>query len=240
MERFGKVILALLFLPIMLHAQWQIGQRSFGLHPPAAITWTVIQHPNDGVTCTTYSCTLTNVTTTAGDLLILTGIMASTTSSLYSSASGDGTWTHCPTSGAQANPSGFFLQSDCAYILSATGVTNGTFTMNWTNGGAQITAGISLIEVRRSVGTATYDIGDVRSDFGCTACVGPGVTTSGASDYILEFAAGSNSGGTPGSPWTNPFDIFVGGAANQVAASYTATWTFSTSSVAAMGMVSFK
>lgn len=216
-----------------------VGNRT--IYTAAATTWTVIQHPNDGITCTTVTCTLTNVTTHAGDLLILTSIMATATASTYVSTSGDGTWTHCPASFSQANPPGFFLQADCAYILSATGVTNGTFTFTWTAGGSIFGAGISLVEVRRSSGTAIYDIGDARADFGCTSCIGPVINTTGASDYILQFASASATSTGPGSPWTDPsLDAFVAGDNNLPAGPYQAFWAFSASSVAAMSSVAFE
>ncbi len=236
-----RYLAALFLLSLPLHAQ--VMQQGVIATPAAVVgpLWTLIQHPNDGFTCSSYSCSLTNVTTTAGDLLILTSIMASTTASAPTSASGDSTWTHCPASFSQANVTTYFLQADCYYIPVAAGVTNGTFTMNWSTGGAFIGAGISLTEARRASGSATYDVGDQRQDFSCTACVGPTITTTGASDFVLVWTGASGTSTGPGGTWNAPtFDGAVAGQANFATGSSTATWNFASAAVAAMATVAFK
>ncbi len=236
-----RILLALLLLATPCFGQYaHAGGGVVSPHPGGPL-WTVTQHPNDGFTCSTYSCSLTGVTTTAGDLLILTGVIGSVTASTPTSASGDSTWTHCPTSYSSANTGSFLLQTDCYYIPVAAGATSATFTMNWSSGGTFVGGGISLTEIHRASGSATYDIGDEKQDFGCTACVGPTITTTGASDYILVWSAASNTSTGPGGAWTSPsFDGAVAGAANQPATAYTATWAFGSSSVAAMATVAFK
>jgi hypothetical protein len=138
------------------------------------------------------------------------------------------------------NPGGYYLQSDCAYVISSAGVTNGTFTFTWNNGGANYGTALSLIEVRRSSGTAAYDTSGNTSSAACTSCDGPVLTLTGKSDYVVQMAAANGTTGAPSAPWNDPFDTFVAGAANQPAGSSQVVWPFPSTSAVVMGAVAFK
>jgi hypothetical protein len=172
------------------------------------VTWTLIQHLKT-VNCgnSNATCSISGVTTTAGDLLILVGTNDDSAQHIvFSSASGDSTWTHCPASGASENYSGSnWLASDCAYILSAAGGTG--LTISWTWNLAAVAHAVELYEVRRSTGTATYDTGNVASASSCGSCTGPTLTLTGSSDFIAQWGSFENSIAPPGtSPWLNPND----------------------------------
>jgi hypothetical protein len=82
------------------------------------------------------------------------------TTPAFVSASGDGTWTHCPASLSTINLSSRSVTADCALILSATGgATAETFTWNFPLDGNQ-EIDVKLFEVHRSGGTATYAAGN--------------------------------------------------------------------------------
>lgn len=204
-----------------------------------AVTWTLVQNLNN-FTCTTASCSKTGVTTTAGDLLVLCSAISATSPS-YSSASGDGTWTH-PT--GVAGVQGTYA-TDCVYRLSATGGTGLTINFTWT-GSSVVGNDIEFYEVRRSTGTATYDVGNKATSV-CTSCTGPALTLTGTSDFIAQIGLFYNTFTAPGAPWTNPSDLDNGGnihagflgALNQSSGS-AITWSQSTSSVATMSALSFK
>ena len=180
----------------------------------AGATWTVVQHPNN-VTCSfsgsgAHTCAVTSSATTAGNLLILlSSAFNNNGEPTFSSASGDGTWTHCPGAAAGNNTvSTSWLVTDCAYRLSATGgATSESFTWTISLGTTELDVDVELIEVHRSTGTATYDSDNTATSSSCSSCVGPTVTLSTSSDYIAQWGAFDNATPTSiSSPYSNPFD----------------------------------
>jgi len=217
----------------------------------AAVTWTVVQHPHN-FTCTAsgsgnHACTVTASATTAGNLLIMASSVFNNTavSPTFVSASGDGTWTHCPASAGASN-SGSSDTTDCAYLLSATGgATSFTFTWTFTSG-TSIDIDVELYEVHRSTGTATYDTGNANGNTACSSCTGPTGTIAGH-DFVAAWGAFNDTvNSTPGTPYTNPDDhedANVGGsfegALNQ--SSYTQpVYVLASSTRAAISFVAFK
>lgn len=216
----------------------QVMQQTIPVPQP---TWVVVQHPNDADACTTQTCTIPGgITTTAGDLLIMTGAQIAITAATISTETGDGTWTHCPSSYAAVDGGGFFLAIDCLYRLAATGVTAATFSITWTGGGTYFGGGISLIEVRRSTGTAAFDTSGATTSAGCTACAGPVLTLTGSSDYVLNIVTSTGSGSGPGGVWLFPYDVIVAGALAQAPGVSQAIWPVSPSDPTATGAVAFK
>jgi hypothetical protein len=208
--------------------------------PPA--TWTLVQHPNNfGCTVAgtgstqTIACTVTATATTAGNALILLSSIfgGSNTAPTFLSASGDSTWTHCPSSYATQAA----LETvDCAYILSAAGGAT-SITFNWTGNTSNTShfyADVELLEVHRSAGTASYDAGAATTVSGTASRVGPACSIAGTSDYVAQWIAESATiVSISGAAYTNPFDLdntsvdaAFAGALNQSSAP-AQTWTTS-------------
>jgi hypothetical protein len=213
----------------------------------AGVTWTLIQHLNN-LAGSGGTITITGVTTTAGDALVLasSGYKSTTGQGTYSSSSvsGDVTPTHCPSSYSYVTWTSA-LYSDCSFILSATGGTGVTVSFTWNNTSNNLD--LEFYEVRRSTGTAIYDTSNNsnNSSAQCSTCTGPTLSLSGSSDYRVEFAAGQGSFSASGSPWTNPFDYensyvdgAFAGALNQSNGN-AITWN-QTSGYIAMSSVAFK
>jgi hypothetical protein len=239
-----KIIFLLSFLLLALPAHAPNAQMlvasTWAQGTTGAVTWTLIQHLSN-FTCSTDSCSKTGVTTTAGDLLVLCSAIEATSPS-FSSASGDGTWTHpAGVAGVQG-----IIATDCVYRLSATGGTGLTINFTWT-GSSPIGSDIEFYEVRRSTGTATYDVGNKTTSSDCTSCTGPALTLTGSSDFIAQIGNFVRSFTAPGAPWTNPSDLDNGGnldagflgALNQSSGG-AVTWSQSPSAAASMSALSFK
>lgn len=209
-------ILAGLLLPLILGQSIPIG--STGPVGP----WSLVQSAMNA-TCTATgtgssqneTCTITSTqglsATTAGHTgILLFGSFAggSSTVPTYSSASGGGTWTHCPAQNASVTNNGQFEFIDCAYILSLSGgATSISVTLNSTS----ITSGhiwpitATFIEVSKSSGSATYD--GCASGSACKATVvGAGSRTSptcpvSGTDYVVQWIGDTE--GITGAPATN-------------------------------------
>jgi hypothetical protein len=215
------------------------------------VTWTVVQHPNN-FTCTptgsgNKSCSVTSSATAAGNLLILLSSAFGTNGKpTFVSASGDGTWTHCPAANAFLNyTSTDWLVTDCAYILSATGgATTETFTWNYPSGAGDID--VELLEVYRSTGTATFDANATATNLSCSHCAAPSVSISGSSDYIAQWVAFSQDIVSIDGAYSSPFDLEnsnveggFAGALNQSSGTGS-TWTMNVGGAAALSGVAFK
>lgn len=217
-------------------------------------TWTLVQHPKN-FTCTfatgavTAPCTVTSSATTAGNLLVLIGTMfvsgpVGVPGGGGNSASGDGTWTHCPSQLAAENYSGVNWEaSDCFYITSATGgATSEIFT--WAYGSNSSFGGsvdAELLEFHPSSGGATYETcggggstACTTTSASCSACTGPTTTVTGT-DVVVVANANENDCTAVASPFNvspspdvdnvNVFGLF-GWSLSQTsgnAASYTCT-----------------
>ncbi len=194
------------------------------------VTWTLIQHPHNFTCSTTGACSVTlTQNTVAGDAIIMasaayintTGANPLSGSLAFSSASGDSTWTHCPSGVAASyynNVSGSYYENavDCATIASATGgASTASFTWSWPTGTSPIYyVDVEFVEIRRSTGTPSVDVGNHAyyitgySGSDCAACALPALSITGSSDYILGWGTFGNADPTgPGSPWTNPADL---------------------------------
>lgn len=192
-----------------------------------AITWTLIQH-KENFACTgtngspaDISCAVTVTSTGAGHLLLAMSSMFVTQAlaPTFTSVTGDGTWTHCPSQMANLNYSANnWENADCAYILSSTGGAT-TITYTWHIGGA-IPAwfiDVEVLEVSRSTGTATYETcgGGGATDCTiitpnpCTACTGPVPTVTGNADFVAQWNASENDCSAVASPYnTSPSPVF--------------------------------
>lgn len=161
--------------------------------------WTLVQYPSAGCTSsgttTSLTCTLTlTQNTSAGDLLVMLSVSDNTQnhSATYSAASGDGTWTHCPSAAETISKSSDVVNTDCAYILSATGGAGST-TFKWTY--ASTATGDELVEVvllefTPSGGRAVYDTDAVLANASCgTSCTGVALSLAGSSDVMVEWSA---------------------------------------------------
>jgi hypothetical protein len=253
----GVVSCALVFMPARALSQGATTAAIVNSPPPSGggggVTWTVVQHPSNyscGVGGSgNQSCSVTSSATTAGNLLILTSAAYNNTgtSPTFVSASGDGSWTHCPASQSHVNLA-VSETADCVYILSATGgATTETFTWNFTTG-TSIGIDVELYEVHRSTGTATYDTGGGTTSLtSCSSCSGPSISLSGGvTDFVATWGGFSNTPSAPGSPYTSPADVDpinvaggFAGALNQSSYS-TPVWTQSPASYAAISAVAFK
>jgi hypothetical protein len=239
---------ALLFFASPASAQHYVSHRRTPF--ASSVTWNVVQHPSN-YTCTAtgsgnHSCTVTASATTAGNLLILASSVYNNTavSPTFVSASGDGTWTHCPICAGASN-SGSSDTTDAAYILSATGgATSFTFTWAFTSGTSD-DIDVELYEVHRSTGTAIYDTSNANGNTACSSCSGPSVTLTGT-DFVAVWGAFNDTITMPGSPYTNPSDsenANVGGgfagALNQTSYS-TPVFGMASSTRAAISVLAFK
>lgn len=231
-------------------------------HPTSGgAVWTVIQHPSN-YTCTapttgstqTMACTVTATPITAGNaILLLSSIFgASTVAPTFTSATGDSTWTHCPSAYATASNTLGRETTDCAYVLSATG--GGTsFVFTWTGTGVSSShyfMDVELIEVHRSVGTSTLDASNGSTASNAATRVGPVCSLSSTSDYVAQWIAETESvTAISGASYTNPFDLDstnvvagFAGALNQSSAP-AQTWTTAgdaSGDVAAMSCVALR
>jgi len=240
---------------VLLFASPSSSQHVSPMHNKGAaggVTWTVIQHPHN-FTCSfsasgTHACTVTNTqNTTAGNLLILHSSSYNNNGApVFVSASGDGSWTHCPSAAASENYSSTnFLVADCAYILSATGGA-ATVTFNWSTSLGAGNIDVELIEVHRSTGAATYDTDGTATSASCSSCVGPTLTLGGSSEFIAQWGGFANAAPSAISgAYSNPFDtdnanVFgaFAGALNQSSGTGP-TWTV-TAGGSAMAGVAFK
>ena len=251
MRMYKVVVLTVALLLSALATQAQLISPMHNKGASAGVTWTVVQHPS----CTTAttsgssgnrSCTVTNTqNTTAGNLLILlSSAFGNFGQPTQVSASGDGTWTHCPNSSAAENYSSTnWMASDCYYILSATGgAASETFTWNYSGGNHQAID----VEVHRSTGTAVYDTGNTATNASCSSCVAPTLTLSGSSDYIVQWIAFASTVRSISGPYSNPLDLenanVEGGFAGALNQSSGAgpTWTTTPADGAAMSGVAFR
>lgn len=216
---------------------------------PAA-TWTIIQHPGNytctGTNTTTVNCTVKTAATTAGNLLILMSSIYSKGSSgpVVSSASGGGTWTHCPNGAASVSySSGSWNAVDCGYILSASGGAT-SVTLSWTGSFTAANVDLELVEVHRSTGTATYDNGNLAETASCASCSAPALSLTGSSDFIMQFGSFAAVPTAISGGYSADFDqsnVQGGWAAIWNVSSYAApVWTQNQAAPFAGGVVAFK
>jgi hypothetical protein len=235
--------------------------------PAFSQSWTLVQHPNK-FTCTASSpgdsaCSVTVTSTVAGHLLVLLsssfeGTTSGSTVQTFTSASGDGAWTHCPagarTSGSPGSTA--FEATDCAYILSATGgATSVTFTWNFKSSTDAANIDVEFLEFSvTGGGTKAIDTQGTTNSSNCfgsggSACIGPALTLAGINELVLQWIANANGvTSISGGAYTNPFDndatnVFgaFAGALNQSAAT-AQTWVTAGSSggYTAMSAIAFK
>jgi hypothetical protein len=234
MRKLITIVLALLLAASACSAQIMgVGDRKV-----FSVTWSVVQYVSN-VSCAANACSITGVNVAAGDLLILTGASATGASTSFSSASGGGaTWTHCPSSAAQFFDAAYYA-TDCAYVLASPAMSNATLTYTIANSGTYYGGDVQLVEVHRSVGTATYDTGGGNTPTGCTSCSGAMLTLSGKSDYILSITAATITSSGPNAPWNSPYDYSIAGAVNMTSGA-PVVWPFPSASDAAISEVAFK
>jgi hypothetical protein len=240
-----------------------------GSHPASGtVTWTLVQHPNNftcnasGTTVSSASCTLSGITAPAAGHAFIVAVtsfddnisIAPSLSSVVGNNGSDTTLTHCPSTAAtlQYIASNWVLV-DCYYVaVAAGGTTSFTATVNF--GSALTTPGqwqidVELVEVSRSIGTATIDVGanSTNSGTACSSCSAPSLSITGGSDYILQIMNDPQqfTSSISGS-YSNPFDndttnvaAAFAGALNQSSGTGP-TWTMAGSTKVAMGAVSFK
>jgi hypothetical protein len=237
-------------------------------HPPTG-TWTLVQHPNkftcSGTTPGNLACSVTVTSPVAGHLLVMLsssfeGTTVASTVQAFVSASGDGTWTHCP-AGARTSATGVstpnqeFEATDCAYILSATGgATSVTFTWNFQSNTSTANIDVEFLEYARSGGAATFDTQGIVSNANCfgsggSACIGPALTLAGGNELVLQWISQANgvtsiSGGAYTNPFdndaTNVFGAFAGALNQSTATAQTWVTTGSSGGYTAMSAIAFK
>jgi hypothetical protein len=252
-----RTILALLlaFYPSLSLRQYVSPMKNKGI--PAA-TWTLTQHPHNftcsGTSSGNVACTVTATSTGAGHLLILLSSAyegqnaGNNTAPSYVSASGDSTWTHCPSSYANIQYStNNFEATDCAYVLSsAGGATSFTFTWSYPTGTQFSNIDVEFLEVVRSTGSATYDTGNNTTSSCATSCAGPTLTLTGSSDYIAQWTGADATINSVSGAYTNPADIdtsnVVGGFAGALNQSSGTgpTWSVTSGGGSALSGLAFK
>lgn len=249
----ARIILAFLLLIDLAFAQRSVF-ISQNATTASAVSWTLTQHPSK-LNCSTAACSVTVTATTAGNLLLLLGahFQNNGTAAVFSSASGDGTWTHCP-SQAGTSTSGQSQQVDCAYILSATGGAT-TLTFTWGAGGATISSDVVLLELHRSTGTATYETcagggatACTTTSTTCSPCTGPTPTVTGNADVCAQWISTQNQATAVNSPWNvspsptiDLSNVEAGFGWSLVETSgHSSSWTMSSGGVTSMAAVCFK
>lgn len=175
------------------------------------VTFALVQHASNscggGATCA-----VTVTSTTAGNLLVAFGANNTGANNLvFSSMTGEGTWTHCSGGHVATLNAGSttFYQVDCAYILSATG---GTTSLTWTWSASAGKSTIEIIEVSRTSGSWALDVNGILGDASCTTCASPTLTLSGSNDYIFQYSGltASTLSAISGS-YTSPADFITSG-----------------------------
>ena len=164
-----------------------------------SVTWTLIQHKNNftcsGSTSGNQTCTISSLTSTvAHDGLILASAIyynSQNASLAYSSASGDSTWTHCPSCFTRNTATaGNEEACDGAYIANATGgATSVSFVWSVPTTNSTDTD-VEFYEVRRSTGTPSYDTSNNAnaSNAACSSCASPTLTLEEAAISLLSGA----------------------------------------------------
>lgn len=206
----------------------------------AGAAWTLVSTTTSNANCiyTTNNCDVV-ATIGAGHLLVFYSYTNSPVS--YSSATGD-SFTHCPASAANSGSGGYSV--DCAYVLSAAGGTNVTYTFTWSGNASGIV--VILLEYSYFGGSVSYDTGNAAT--AGTGSPGPSLTLSGTNDVVVQVnAAPCYPTGISGAAYTNPSFLAdsanfgaIAGAINQT--SYSApTWTSACSYFStAVSAVAFK
>lgn len=222
MKRMLTAWLVLFSLAILAVGQqdeaWYKKKKKTFVSSGAGVTWTLRIHPSNYTcsfaTVSTASCSLT-ATTVANDGLILASSMFALTASSHVppsllSASGDSTWTHCPSCGASIEyTTNTYEVCDAYYIPVATGVTSGTFTITWTipaGAGANGNIDVELYDVVRSTGSPSLDTSNNATQTSATP-TGPSLSLTGTSDFIANWGGFEQTPSGPGAPWTNPNDV---------------------------------
>lgn len=263
MRILARILVAFVML---LSLRSALGQRTtfynqnITPNSPAA-TWTIVQVASK-LTCTaasvtTSTCTISPITaTTAGNTLLLMSAlnMSASGPGTFSAASGDGTWTHCPSQANHEADGAGQSQTDCAYILSATGgATSVSFTWGTLTGAGNVFIDAVLYEIHRSTGTATLETCGAGTATACTTVTsvspytGP-VPTVTSTDFVGQWNASDpgctavaspyNSSPTPIFDQTNVGGSFVGSLSQTSGTA--AVYTCPASSPTAMAAIAFK
>lgn len=216
---------------------------------PAGGTWTKVQSVQKNNCGDVTNCTITYSATGAGHLLVIALTWYGNTNSppTFSSASGGGTWVHCPSCYVVRAYSGNNqILVDGAYVLSSTaGVTSTTYTMS--GKGTSTLWTLEFMEYAWSGSTIAYDTSNNASLTACTSCAAPALTLTGTADVIVQFIEPEQGVTAISGSYTDPADFDTGcaGACGAVAgamnvSSYSApNWTC-TSGQAAVGAMAFK
>jgi hypothetical protein len=180
-------------------------QQTAGMTP----TWTFVNRTFKN-TCTLgiTTCSVNVPATVAGDVLNMS--VATGATRTIASVSGDTTWVHCttPVACAQTNTT-TAVSIDDSYIASALG---GATTITVTLSGNAVTFfNIEFTEWRKSGGGAALDVTNSFNNVTpCTACAGASLTTTGASDMVLQYLFEQNTYGTP--PVNSPYTLLTANA----------------------------
>lgn len=212
-------------------------------------TFTVVQHPAASACFGSATCALTVTSTTAGNLLIAIASGNGGNNYSYSSITGEGGWTHCPSGTVNVTNDAMsqVYSADCAYKLSAAGGVT-SLTWNWA-GGTPNGSVFELIEVSRSSGSWTYDTGNTATPATCTTCAGPALTLTGSNDYIVQYASSLQVFAAISGSYVDPFDTFQDGIASTsagfagkkgTASGSSVNWTLAPADSLATGAVAFK
>lgn len=167
-------------------------------------SFTRIQHPTNAACGSGTTCTVTVASTGANNLIVVSGIMASTSTTISSVSDGACTYVH--PAGAHSSSTTAGQGTDHAYCLSSTaGRTSIVITWSASPGAAEA----SVIEYSFTNGPVSFDVVAVLSNQ--TATTTPktaSVTTTGTNDVVIGAvgtAATIASGSTvTGTGWTTP------------------------------------
>lgn len=169
---------------------------------PAWATWTArgVIGTNTACSAGSLTCSVTVTATTAGDTLIATAMIPSSSAKTIVSGSGAGTWGL----GGSAWKSSSTGSVSTAYVLSATGgVTSVSVTLS--TGGASSTWAVEVRAYTSSAGgVAAESVPAGTTSASCSNnCTTPTVTLAGTNDLIYAAIATGNTGCSVASPFGN-------------------------------------
>jgi hypothetical protein len=238
-----RPLLAIALLSIVSMAQVRIpGPGGSTPTGGGGVTWTLISSTSD-FTSTNNSAAV-NYTSTAGNLIVITGVVFQNGGDpTFSSCTGDSP-THASGAFISFNyVATFWLGTDSCYVLSSSGGLK-TYDITFAGG---VNTGIIVAEYHRSTGTATFDTAGTSNNSGsaCSNCVAPTLTLSGSSDVIIQSSTSRNGCNAISGAYSNPFitdltntDGAFAGALTQSSGSGP-TWTC-TSGEIVMSSLAFK